>query len=164
MHGIFAVVAIAIVAGMFSAGCATPSPANVEGTRSTIGFNGPLKLVAKYRPLHLYIYADVTSTNKHPDYVIFNRNEPLVIADNESNTLKVVFCEKDFRGQFETTYDYKGQILKRSFGTYNFGSMQTNCLYFDTNGDGQWDFLHISGANAESSRSFVRSNLCWVPK
>jgi hypothetical protein len=121
-------------------------------------------LVAKYKPLHLYIYADTSSTNKHPDYVIFQGNEPLVIADNNSNTVEIIHCEKFFLGRLATTYDYKGQILKRSFSTLGNGSIQTNYLYFDNNGDGQWDFLHIDGTNAESSGSFVRSNLCWVPR
>ena len=159
-HGIFGVIVIVLVTAMFSAGCKTPSPANVEGPKSAIGFNGPLKLVAEYKPLHLYIYADVTSTNKHPDYIIFQRNEPLVIADNVYNTVEMIFCEKRFRGQFTTTYDYKEQILTRSFSTYGNNSMQTNYLYFDTNGDGEWDFLHTFGASNEISMSFVRSNLC----
>jgi prepilin-type processing-associated H-X9-DG protein len=162
-HGIIVVISIAAAAGILLAGCTTPSPADVEGLPSIMGFNGPLKLVAKYKPLHLYIYADVASTNKHPDYLIFNRNEPLVIADNKSNAVEVIFGEKDFRGQFTTTYDYNGQILKRSYSTENYHSGQTNYLYFDSNGDGEWDFLHMSGTNTESSRSFVRSNLCWVP-
>jgi len=163
-HGVFAVIAIALVAGMFLTGCATPLPANVEGPKSTVGFNGPLKLVAEYKPLHLYIYADVTSTNKHPDYVIFSRNEPLVIANNISNALEVIFCEENFRGQFTTTYDYTGHILRRSYSsTPNHDSGLPNYLYFDHNGDGQWDHLYISGTNADSSGSFVRSNFCWVP-
>lgn len=156
----FAAIAIAAIGITLAAGCAAPSPADVEGTQSTIGFNGPLQLVAKYKPLHLYIYADVTSTNKHTDFIIFHRNEPLVIADNKSNAVKMIFCENNFRGQFTTTYDYEGRILKRSFDTGE--SMQTNYLYFDTNGDGQWDFLHTYGKNIGST--YVRSNFCWVPK
>jgi len=161
---IFDVVMIAVIAGMVSTGCTTPSPADVEGPRSTTGFNGPLKLVAKYKPMHLYIYADVTSTNKHPDYIIFQRNEPLIIADNKTNTVEIIFCEKDFHGQFATTYDYKGQILKRSFSTQNSDSMQTNYLYFDTNGDGQWDKYVIDGGGIGSIKAYDRSNLCWVPR
>jgi len=153
-----------LAAGIFLVGCKTPLPADVEGLQSAIGFNGPIKLVAKYKPLHLYIYADVTSTNKHHDYIVLQGNEPLVISDNKSNAVEIILCEKNFQGQLATTYDYKGQILERSFSTYNNDSIQTNYLYFDDNGDGQWDFLHISGTNAESSVSFVRSNLCWVPR
>ena len=155
-----AVVMMAAIGIMLAAGCAAPSPSDVEGPQSTIGFNGPLKLVAKYKPLHLYIYADVASTNNHTDYIIFRQNEPLVIADNKSNAVKMIFCENDFRGQFTTTYDYEGRILKRSFDTGE--SAQTNYLFFDANGDGQWDFLHIYGKNIGSS--YIRSNLCWVPR
>jgi hypothetical protein len=161
-HGIFAMVAIAAIGIMFLAGCETPLPANAEGQKYIM--RGDLKLVAQYKPLHLYIYTETSSTNNHPDYVIFQGNEPLIFTDSKSNTVQITLCEKDFRGQLSTTYDYKGQILKRSFATSNDDSMQTNYLYFDSNGDGQWDFLHISGTNAESSKSFVRSNLCWVPK
>ncbi len=161
---IFDVIVVAVVAGMVSAGCRTLSPAGVEGPQSTMGFNGPLKLVAKYKPLHLYIYADVASTNKHPDFIIFQRNEPLVIADNKTNTVEIILCEENFRGQFATTYDYKGQILKRSFGTQNGDSMQTNYLYFDTNGDGQWDKFLMDGAENGSIKAYDRSNLCWVPR
>ena len=160
-YGIFAGIGIA---GIFLAGCAIRSPADVEGPQSTMGFNGPLKLVAKYKRLHLYIYADTSSTNRHPDYIIFQGNEPLVIADNKSNTVEIIHCEKNFHGQLATTYDYKGRLLKRSFSTLGDNSIQTNYLFFDNNGDGQWDFLHINGTNAESSGSFVRSNLCWVPR
>ena len=160
-YEIFALVVIAAIGIIFLAGCKTLSPAEIEGPQHMMGFNGPLKLVAKYKPLHLYIYADVTSTNKHPDYIIFQRNESLVIADNESNRVEIILCEKRNRGELTTTYDYNEQILKRSFSAHN--PMQNDYLYFNTNGDGQWNFLHISSTNAESSRSFVRSNLCWVP-
>jgi hypothetical protein len=161
-HGIFASVVIAASGIILIAGCKTPSPANVEGQKYIM--RGDLKLVAKYKPLHLYIYTETASTNNHPDYIIFQGNEPLIFTDNKSNTVETIFCEKDFRGQFSTTYDYKGQVLKRSYSTQNNDSGQTNYLYFDSNGDGQWDFLHIYGTNSESSRTFVRSNLCWVPK
>ena len=161
-HKIFCAFAIVLVAAMVSTGCKTSSPANVEGQKYIM--RGDLKLVAEYKPLHLYIYAETTSTNNHPDYVILQGNEPLIFTDSKSNTVEVVFCEKNFRGQFTTTYDYKGQVLKHSYGTQNNDSVQTNYLYFDSNGDGQWDFLRIFfGANSESSW-LVRSNLCWVPK
>lgn len=155
---------IVIVTGIPLAGCTTRSTADLDGPSSTVGFNGPLKLVAKYKPLHLYVYADVGSTNQHPDYVIFNRSEPLVIADNKSNTVEIIFCEKDFRSQFETTYDYKGQILKRSFSTLNNDLTQTNYLYFDTNGDGQWDKLLIDEGTNGGKMAYDRSNLCWAPR
>jgi hypothetical protein len=159
-YEIFGVVGIAAIGMIFLAGCKTPLPADVEGQKYIM--RGDLKLVAKYKPLHLYIYTETASTNIHPDYVIFQGNEPLIFTDSKSNTVQITLCEKDFHGQLATTYDYKGQILNRSFGT--FDSIQTNYLYFDSNGDGQWDFLHIAGTNAESSGSFVSSNLCWVPK
>jgi hypothetical protein len=162
-YEIFAVVAIAAIGIMFLAGCKTLSPAEIEGPQSIIGFNGPLKLVAKYKPLHLYIYADVTSTNKHPDYIIFYRNEPLVISDNKSNTVEISLWEKNFQGNLLTTYNQNGQILKRIFGTQNNDSMQTNYLYFDTNGDGQWDKFLIDEKNG-SIKAYDRSNLCWVPR
>jgi hypothetical protein len=161
-HGIFAGIAIAGagIGVMFLAGCTTPLPADIEGQKYIMG---DLKLVAKYKPLHLYIYAETASTNKHPDYVILQRNEPLVFTDSKSNTVEIIFCEKDFHGQFATTYDYKGQILKRSFGTFNDDSMQTNYLYFDANGDGQWDKFLIDEKNG-SIKAYDRSNLCWVPR
>jgi len=162
-YEIFAVVAIAAIGIIFLAGCKTPLPADVEGPQSTMGFNGTLKLVAQYKPLHLFIYADVTSTNKHPDYVIFQRNEPLVIANNVSNAVEIIFCEKNFCGQFATTYDYKRHILKRSFSTLGSDSIQTNYLYFDSNGDGLWDKFVIDGKSTGSIQTYYQSNLCWVP-
>jgi len=161
-HGISTGVVIAAIGITFLTGCKTPLPANVEGQKYIM--RGGLKLVAKYKPLHLYIYTETDSTNNHPDYVILQGNEPLIFTDSKSNKVEVILCEKDFRGQFTTTYDYKGQILNRSYSAQNNDSGQTNYLYFDSNGDGQWDFLHISGTNSESSRTFVRSNLCWIPK
>ena len=162
-HRTFAVIAIAVIGIMFLAGCKTLLPANIEGQKYIM--RGDLKLVAEYKPLHLYIYTETASTNKHPDYFIFQGNEPLITAYNKSNMVEITYCEKDFRSQLTTTYDYKGHILNRSYGTYNRDSGQTNYLYFDKNGDGQWDYLHthISGTNWDSSKSFFRSNYCWVP-
>ena len=159
---IFAAVVIAASGIILLAGCKPPLPANVEGQKYIM--RGSLKLVAEYKPLHLYIYTETASTNNHPDYFILQGNEPLIFTDSKSNAVEVTLCEKDFRGQLTTTYDYKGQILKRAYNTQNNDSGQTNYLYLDSNGDGQWDFLHISGTNSESSRTFVRSNLCWVPR
>jgi hypothetical protein len=107
-NGIFAVIALAGITGIFLAGCTTPSPPHIEGHQYIMG--GDLKLVAKYKPLHLYIYVDAAPTNKNPDYIILQGNEPLVFTESESNTVEIILCEKDFRGQLVTTYDFKGQI------------------------------------------------------
>jgi hypothetical protein len=159
-YGILALFALGGIAELFLAGCKTPSPAEIEGTRTIKGTD--FKLVAKYRPLHLYIYADTASTNPYQDYVIFQGNEPMILAENKSNTVEIVFDEKNFRGQLTTTYDHEGRILKRAF-SQSFDLRQTSYFYFDTNADGLWDKFIIHGTNVGSMKAYTRSNLCWVP-
>lgn len=141
-------------------GCKTPFPANREAPSTIPGFNETLTLVAKYKPAHLYIYADTASTNKHPDYVIFQGNEPLVIENTETNTVEVILAEKDSNGSLTTTYNSQGRVVKRIYDTGGFGLITTKYLYFDTNGDGLWDGFIIDSSN--SIKSYNRSNLCWV--
>src|SRR5580704_10881769 len=91
------IVSAAIGITFFLAGCKTSLPANIEGQKYIMW--GDLKLVAKYKPLHLYIYTETTSTNNHPDYVIFQGNEPLIFTDSKSNSVEIIFCEKNFHGR-----------------------------------------------------------------
>jgi hypothetical protein len=149
---------MAIFWEIFLVGCKTPSPANVEGTKHLKGLD--YKLVAQYKPLHLYIYAETASTNQHPDFVIFQRNEPLIFTDSKSNFVEISLCEKNFRGQLVTRYNYDGQILQRSFCDF----MQTNYLYLDTNADGLWDGFIIDEGKNGIIKTYDQSNLCWIPR
>lgn len=118
-----------------------------------------LKLVSKYEPLHLYIYADTTSKNKDPDYVIFEGDKPLLLRENESsNRVQMVYSEKDFH--ITTVCDRSGQVLRRN-ALYDNSSMQI--MYIDTNGNGFWDGLIIRETNAARIKVFSRSNLWWLP-
>jgi len=157
----FTAITIAGIAGIFLSGCKMPSPADVEGTPKIL--NNTFKLVAKYKPLHLYIYVDTTSTNKFPDYVIFQRNDPIVTSFNESNTVQIGLWEKNFSGNLMTTYNLNGRILNRVFGAGNEILTDTNYMYFDTNADGLWDALVITDGTNDL-KSYARSNLCWVPR
>jgi hypothetical protein len=151
-----------IIVGIAGAllGCKTPCPASRRAPRTVSGFNETLTLVAKYRPAHLYIYADTASTNRHPDYVIFQGNEPLVIENTETNTIEVILSEKNFGGSLTTRYNSQGHVVRRIFADDNYGTGRPGYLYFDTNGDGLWDGFVIDTTN--SIESYNRSNLCWV--
>jgi hypothetical protein len=158
MRKMFTAITIAGIAGIFLLGCRMPSPADVEGQP----YVGTLKLVAKYKPLHLYIYADTLSTNKFPEYAIFQRNNLMVASFDESNTVQIILSEKDFKSSLTTTYNLNGQILRRVFDAGNKASIDTNYMYFDTNVDGLWDHFVIDENG--SIKSYDRSNLCWVPR
>jgi len=116
-----------------------------------------LRLVAKYEPLHLYIYADTASTNAHPDYLVCEGNDDVVLRENAgSNTVKTTHFEDGF-GVLLTKRNEDGRILERT-ASYNDNSGRTEYTYIDKHGAGEWDvFLdHNRGL------FYTRSNLCWV--
>jgi len=159
-YAIFAVIVTVAIGVMFLTGCKISSTANSEGEQSIYGTN--LKLVAKYKPLHLYIYTDTTSTNKFPDYVIFKGHELLFERENESNRVVTTHFEKGL-GVLTTERNSDGQFFRRYFDGYDGNSSRVKCFYVDTNDDGLWDHFVIYGTNAESTQVFFRSNLCWIP-
>jgi hypothetical protein len=158
--GIFDAVPVAAIGIIFLTGCTTPSTTNTDEEQSINGTN--LKLVGKYQPFHLYIYADTASTNKFPDYAIFKGHEPVLLLENESNTVETTHFENGF-SVLETKRDDNGRILKR-YMNYDDDLGRQIYSYIDTNGDGLFDVLIKFGTNGERSSVFVRSNLCWVPR
>jgi hypothetical protein len=157
--GIFDGVAIVAIGIIFLAGCKTSSTRNADVEKSINGTN--LKLVGKYEPLRLYIYADTASTNKLPDYAIFQGHEPVFYRENDSNTVVTTHFENGL-DILDTERDDNGHFLRRSFNGYNDNSSKVKCFYVDTNGDNLWDRFVVYGTNAASTRFFVQSNLCWV--
>jgi hypothetical protein len=122
-----------------------------------------LKLVGRYEPLRIHIYVDTTSTNKLPDFAIFQGNELLIERENgSSNTVEITHSEK---GSYllATQYDDHGSILRRSLN-YNDDSGRQKYAYVDRDGDGLWDFfITYRDSQSEASKMLMRSNLCWVP-
>jgi hypothetical protein len=156
--GAFVVVASAAIGIIFLEGCKTSSAGKTEREQSAWDINGAnLKLVAKYKPLHLYIYADAASTNKFPDFVIREGDYPIYMRANESNKVISIHAEKNL-DNFRTDYDSKGNILRYEV---NLGAMKY--AYVDTNGDGLLDFFVNYSNRMKLPTAFVRSNLCWVP-
>ena len=116
-----------------------------------------LKLVAKYEPLHLYIYADTASTNKHPDFLICEGNDDVVYRENtESNTMETTHFENGY-AVLMTRRDKDGKVLRR-MASYHDDSGKMQYTYIDRNGDGLWDVF----SDDTRGRYYVRSNLCWV--
>ncbi len=134
-------------------------PGTIDGAK--------LKLVARYAPLHIYIYVDTASTNRFPNYAVFQGYEPVVLRENtSSNTVETTYFENGLY-VLRTESDDNGRILER------FAEMYDNDLtqrlsspiysYIDTNGDGLWDYFLVYGKNGERTRVLVRSNFCWLP-
>jgi hypothetical protein len=117
-----------------------------------------LELVAKYEPLHIYVYVDTRSTNKHPDLTIFEGQFPILTRENGSNEVEVTHFDK---GQdiLHSDYDKEGRVLSRTVNYFD-AYYDRKYTYVDTNGDGLFDFL-IRGEHHPDV--FTRSNLCWVP-
>jgi hypothetical protein len=117
-----------------------------------------LELVATYEPLHIYVYVDTRSTNKHPDVTIFEGQFPILTRENRLNEVEVTHFDK---GQdiLHSLYDKEGRVLSRTVNFFD-GHYDRQYTYIDTNGDGLFDFL-IKGEHHPDV--FTRSNLCWVP-
>ncbi len=117
-----------------------------------------LKLVAKYEPLHLYIYADNAKTNKHTAYLIREGNDDLVYSENtESNTIETEYFEKD-HPVLRTERDKSGKYLRRVVSYFD-DSGGLEYTYIDEHGDGLWD---VFMDDKSRHMFYVRSNLCWV--
>jgi hypothetical protein len=129
------------------AGTNSAPPQFIPGTK--------LELVGKHGPLQIYI--DLTSTNKMPDYAVFEGNECVVLRENTvSNTIETSHFENGFNVLL-TKRDKNGKILER-MASYDDDLGRMKYTYIDKHGDGLWDcFL-------DHSRDifYVRSNLCWV--
>lgn len=116
-----------------------------------------LKLVAEYEPLHLYIYADISSTNRLADYLICEGNDDVIYRENtKSNTIETTHFENGYQALL-TRRDKDGKMLRR-IASYNGNSGGMQYTYIDNNGDGLWDVF----LDHTRDMFYVRSNLCWV--
>ena len=146
---------IVAVGGIVWIGLDLHRPKNGEKHSSPLG----LKLVAKYEPLHLYIYADTASTNSHPDYLICEGNDDVVSRENAgSNTIETTFFENGYQ-VLRTKRDQNGKMLRRMV-SYNDDSGRVQCTYIDNSGGGLWDVF----LDRNRDMFYVQSNLCWVLK
>ena len=115
-----------------------------------------LKLVAKYEPLGLCIYANTASTNKNPDYLITEGNQNLLYRGNaKSNTIETTYFENGAQVFFTRRNDKS--LLERSV-THNDDQGQAKLTYIDRDGDGLWDVF----IDQTKGFYYVRSNLSWV--
>lgn len=148
-----AAIGIVLVTALVSFGLGLKERKNQNEYPTPLG----LKLVAKYEPLHLYIYADTDSTNKYPDYLICEGNNDLLYRENvESNRIETTHFENGY-SVLVTRRDMKGNISRRTV-FYQNSSGETQYTYTDTNGDGLWDFF----LDYTNRMYYVRSNLCWI--
>jgi len=131
---------------------------SIMGCKSNANFDG-LKLVARYKPLNLFIYADAASTNKYPDVVVREGDDPLYMRETGSNRIKVVHFER-YNQALVSEYDLNWNLVRRSVWFYESNSRTQSFSYVDTNGDGLFDVL-IKGS--DNPAILVRSNMCWVP-
>jgi hypothetical protein len=123
------------------------SPKLIRGTK--------LELVGEHGPLAIYI--DNSSTNKIPDYAVFEGNECILRKEStDSNKIVISHCENGFE-VLRTTRDKNGRILERK-ASYDDGSMELKYTYIDKHGDGLWDYFF----DYTKHKYYVRSNLCWV--
>lgn len=126
-----------------------------ETNQSPLG----LTLVATYKPLNLYIYADINSTNRLPSYLVCEGNDDLVYrANTESNTFEITHFE--YGHQVLLTRRDKGGTILRRITSFDDDSSNVHYTYMDKNGDGLWDVFLDHGRNM----FYVRSNLCWILK
>ena len=128
---------------------------NPDKRQSPLG----LKLVATYEPLHLFIYADTSSTNKLPDFLVCEGNDDVVHRQNtDSNTIETTYFEKGFNVLL-TRRDKNGKILERMESCDDdLGRMKYT--YIDKHGDGLWDVF----LDHTRHMFYVRSNLCWAAR
>lgn len=147
------IVITAVVGALIAMGLGMHAFTNRKEYQTPLG----LKLVAKYEPLHLYIYADTATTNKRPDYLICQGNNDLIYRENtESNTIETTHFE-DGRQVLLTRRDQNGKILKRTV-FYIDDAWNLKYSYIDKNGNGLWDVF----LDEHRHMYYVRSNLCWI--
>jgi hypothetical protein len=164
-YTVLAVTVITAIGILFLVGCEKHSTINADVEQSIGGTK--LKLVGRYEPLHLYIYADTASTNKFPDYAIFEGHEAVFRRQNEPSNIVAVTHFENAVGVLTTERDSNERILKRIVRAYgdNLRDPTIHGLYLpiyeyvDMDGDGLWDRFLIYGER----KTLVRSNLCWVP-
>ena len=129
-----------------------------------------LELVAEYKPLHLYIYADTTSTNEFPEYAVFEGVKPVFHRENTtSNTVLITDFENGF-ATLTTERDENERVLKHEVFMFdNLGAPSIHqpynlkYIYVDDDGDGLFDKFIKFGTNVFTYTVYERSNLCWVP-
>jgi hypothetical protein len=115
--------------------------ANSNESQNRQPMHGRMKLVAKYEPLHLEIYADTDSTEKYAAFEITERGKLLYRRQPESsNKIDYFYLEKTM--DLLTQYDLNGMLLKRYVHTgFNNNNEKMTYAYVDTNGDGSFDYL-----------------------
>jgi hypothetical protein len=144
---IVAIVALVWVGLRLHAGSNFTPPQFIHGTK--------LQLVGNHGPLQIYI--DLTSTNKIPDYAVFQGNECVVLRENaESNTIETTHFENGYHVML-TRRDNHGKVLRRIM-SYDDDSGQMKYTYIDNHGDGLWDVF----LDHTKTMYYVRSNLTWV--
>jgi hypothetical protein len=121
------------------------------------GSESRLKLVQQYKPLHLEIYADTTSTNEFPDFAIGEGNDVIFVRFTELTNIHTI--QRDKNAELEIERDSNGKILTREISINDGKSGLPLYIYRDTNADGLWDYFY----NIKEKTFFMRSNLCWVP-
>lgn len=129
------------------AGCKYGSESSVEG----------LKLVSVYKPFGIYVYAGTVSTNKLPDLIVREGDDPIYIRKSESNQTEITHFEKA-NGVVVSDYDRSGKLTWRTVRYYD--GYNRKYAYFDTNGDGMFELFSIGPTNHDV---FMQSNMCWVP-
>ena len=141
----------------------TPATAADADTTEQSISGTKLKLVGRYEPLRIDIYMDTDSTNKLPDFAIFQGHELLIQRENgSSNTVETSHFEKGLY-LLHTIYDEHGSILRLSLN-YSDKSGRQKYAYIDRDGDGLWDnFITFRDKESKTSTMLVRSNLCWIP-
>ena len=151
-------------------GCSKPAMTAANGDRFIPSFvNGKrLQLVAKYEPLRIYIYADTNSTNRLPDYAVFEGYEPVFGRENEPSNGVVEFthCENGLE-VLHTERDSHERVLKRYVDMYDTRSVNPmehkfyspKYVYIDVDGDGLWDRFAVDN----EKEVYMRSNFCWIP-
>jgi hypothetical protein len=134
------------------------SKANPDETEKQQSMHGRLKLVAKYEPLHLEIYADTVSTDRFAAFQI--REDGKMLYGREpalSNKIDCVYLEKTM--DLLTEYDLKGKILNRTVNTgfrNDYGGRKYS--YVDTNGHGAFDILLEYDENSVRTAAFKLTN------
>jgi len=120
-----------------------------------------LQLVTKKGPL--LIYMDTTSTNKIPDYAIFEGNCLVVIKENSpSNTIQSTYGEEGF-SVLDSERDHDGNLLHLNVN-YQDRCGQRMCSYSDRNGSGIFDrWYQFNGTNNGLDEVLIMTNFSWVP-
>lgn len=142
---------ITVIALAWMAFC--QSQGDKQMPKSILGLN----LVAKYEPLHLYIYADTKSTNANPDYLICEGNTDLISRENmESNMIDTTYYENGIEA-LVIERNGNNKVLRRMV-SYSDAVGNQIYTYVDNHDDGLWDVF----LDHNNEKYYVRSNLCWI--